>query len=94
MPSAEEVRRLAREVERAANRGIDEAVAWLASEEGRRFRSYAARALTLAAPLILRHPFFRTPVGRVIQVAGGAALVAKAADLIRDWDPAPSRTPA
>lgn len=89
VPSAAELRDLARELEDALARGAGEARAWLASEQGRRYRAIAARALVLAAPAILRHPFFRTPVGRLVQVAGGAALLAKVADLIRDWEPAP-----
>lgn len=90
-PSATELRALLREAEDALARGVDEAQAWLASEQGRRYRAIAARALVLAAPAILRHPFFRTPAGRLVQLAGGAALVAKVADLIRDWEPSPSR---
>jgi hypothetical protein len=39
--------------------------------------------------MILRHPFFRTPLGRVVELAGAAALVAKVADVIRDWEPGP-----
>jgi hypothetical protein len=90
IPSRAELRALARELEVAIASGADEARAWLASEQGRRYRSIAARALVLAAPAILRHPFFRTPVGRLVEVAGGVALLAKVADLIRDWDPSPA----
>jgi hypothetical protein len=53
-----------------------------------------AAGLVLTTPLILRHPFFRTPPGRLVQVVGGAALIAKAADALRDWDPAPRRSVA
>lgn len=87
LPSADEVRRLADELEDALVRGADEARAWLGTPQGRRVRAIGARALLLSTPLILRHPFFRTPFGRVIEVAGAAALVAKVADLIRDWEP-------
>jgi len=90
IPSRAELRVLAQELENAFARGADEARAWLASEQGRRYRAIAARALVLAAPAILRHPFFRTPVGRLVEVAGGVALLAKVADLIRDWDPSPT----
>jgi hypothetical protein len=90
IPSRAELRVLAQELEEALARGADEARAWLASEQGRRYRAIAARALVLAAPAILRHPFFRTPVGRLVEVAGGVALLAKVADLIRDWDPSPT----
>lgn len=90
IPSRAELRVLAHELEEALARGADEARAWLASEQGRRYRAIAARALVLAAPAILRHPFFRTPIGRLVEVAGGVALLAKVADLIRDWDPSPT----
>jgi hypothetical protein len=67
--------------------GIDQAAAWLDSPRGRRYRTLAARGLILAVPAILKHPFFKTPLGRVVELAGGAALVAKVADAIRDWEP-------
>ena len=43
--------------------------------------------LIVSAPVMLRHPFFRTPLGRVVQVAGGAALLVRVAEAIRDWEP-------
>jgi hypothetical protein len=79
IPSRAELRVLVQEIEDALARGADDARAWLASEQGRRYRAIAARALVLAAPAILRHPFFRTPVGRLVEVAGGVALLAKVA---------------
>ena len=42
--------------------------------------------------MILRHPFFRTPLGRAIELGGAAALIAKGATIIRDWEPAPGAT--
>jgi hypothetical protein len=89
-PSTTELRQLARQAEEAFDQGVDEARAWLVSEQGRRYRSLVARALVLAAPAILRHPFFKTPFGKVVELAGGAALLIKVADLIRDWEPLPS----
>jgi hypothetical protein len=86
-----EVRALVSEFEDALAVGLDQARTWLDSPSGRRFRAFAARGLVLAAPLILKHPFFKTPVGRLVEVAGGAALVVKVADAIRDWEPAPAR---
>jgi hypothetical protein len=83
----EELRALARQVDAAIDEGIDEARAWLASEQGRRYRAIAARGLILAAPLIVRHPVFRTPVGRIVQIAGGATLIVKVAERLRDWEP-------
>lgn len=80
---------MARELEEAVVAGVDATKAWLDSPQGRRYRALAAKALVLAAPAILKHPFFKTPVGRLVELAGGAALVAKVADTIRDWEPAP-----
>lgn len=73
----------------AMERGADQSRAFLASPAGRRVRSLTASGLLLATPMILRHPFFRTPLGRVIEIGGAAALIAKGAAIIRDWEPAP-----
>ena len=70
-------------------RGADQTRAFLASPAGRRVRAMTASGLLLATPMILRHPFFRTPLGRVIEIGGAAALIAKGAAVIRDWEPAP-----
>lgn len=89
-PSTTELRDLARQAEEAFEQGVDEARAWLVSEQGRRYRRLVARALVLTAPAILRHPFFKTPLGKVVELAGGAALLIKVADLIREWEPPPT----
>lgn len=89
LPSTRELRRWFVEAERALDRGIDEAEAWLATPTGRRVRGLAAKLLIASAPLVLQHPFFKTPVGRLVQVAGGAALLVKVAEAIRDWEPEP-----
>jgi hypothetical protein len=73
----------------ALDRGADQSRAFLASPAGRRVRSLTASGLLLATPMILRHPFFRTPIGRVIEIGGAAALIAKGAAIIREWEPAP-----
>ena len=73
----------------AVERGADQTRAFLASPAGRRVRAVTASGLLLATPMILRHPFFRTPLGRVIELGGAAALIAKGAAIIRDWEPAP-----
>jgi len=88
-----DLKRLVNELEEAVVAGVDATKTWLDSPSGRRYRALAARGLVLAAPAILKHPFFRTPVGRLIQIGGGAALVTKVADAIRDWEPAPARVP-
>jgi hypothetical protein len=73
----------------AVERGADQTRAFLASPTGRRVRTITASGLLLATPMILRHPFFRTPFGRAIELGGAAALIAKGATVIRDWEPAP-----
>jgi hypothetical protein len=90
LPSAEELRRLADTFEDAFARSVDEATEWLGTPQGRRFRAFVAGALVLATPMLLRHPFFKTPFGKVVELAGVAAALTKAADLIREWEPAPT----
>ena len=85
--SSAELRQLAHELEEAVVAGVDQTKVWLDSPRGRRYRALAARGLMLAAPLILKHPFFRTPVGKLVALAGGAAAVEKIAETIRDWEP-------
>lgn len=84
------LRRWFGELEVALDRGIDEARVWLATPAGRQVRAIAARMLIVSAPLVLRHPFFKTPIGRLVELAGGAALLVKVAELVRDWDPEPA----
>jgi hypothetical protein len=70
------------------DRGIHQFKVYMATEEGRQLRRRLAQAAILGAPLVLRMKFFRTTlVGRLIAVAGGAALVVKLAEAIRDWEP-------
>ena len=90
LPRARDLRRWFGEAERALDRGIDETQAWLATPTGRRVRVIAARLLIVSAPLVIRHPFFKTPVGRLVEIAGGAALLIRVAEAVRDWEPAPA----
>lgn len=80
-PSVDEVRK---QVTEAAEAVVD----YLDSPEGRRLRSKVASGLIFAAPLLSRLPVVRrTPLGRALSLLGGAALVVKAAEMIRDWEP-------
>ncbi len=88
-PSTARLGRLFRQAEQALDRSVDEARAWLGTPAGRRVRRLAARLLILGAPVVARHPFFKTPVGRLVELAGGAALLIKVAETIRDWEPEP-----
>ena len=100
MNATAELGQLLDALEDAIERGADQTRVFLASPAGRRVRSLTASGLLLATPMVLRHPFFRTPLGRVIEIGGAAALIAKGAAIIRDWEPAPgpvapgSRSPA
>ena len=85
-----DVGRVVSSLEDRINDGVDMTRTFLASPAGRRFRGYVATGLVVAGPLILRHPFFRTPLGRAVQVAGAVALLPKLADRIREWDPSPA----
>ena len=89
MTTTAELGKLLDELGDALERGADQSREFLASPAGRRVRSLTASGLLLATPMILRHPFFRTPLGRVIEIGGAAALIAKGAAIIREWEPAP-----
>jgi hypothetical protein len=93
LPSVRDLRRWSHELESALDDGIDEVRKWLATPQGRFLRSLAARLLIVSVPLIVRHPFFKTPVGRLVELAGGAAILIKLAELIRDWEPQPATSP-
>jgi hypothetical protein len=70
------------------DRGVTEFRRYMASPEGRQMRRRVAQFLIIAAPLAFRLKFFRAnPVGRVLGVVGGAALVVKLAEALRDWEP-------
>ena len=89
MNATAELGQLFQTLEEAAKRGADQTREFLASPAGQRIRVLTASGLLLATPMILRHPFFRTPLGRAIEFGGAAALIARGAAIIRDWEPAP-----
>ncbi len=79
---------LIEEVTRRVSEGVDELRAYLASPEGQQLRKRIAQFAVVAAPLLFRMRFFRaTPVGRILGMVGGAALLVKAAEALRDWEP-------
>ena len=66
---------------------VEELLTFLDSPSGRRLRKHLATGLILSVPLVMRLPWLkRTPLGKLIEVGGGAALVMKLAELIRDWE--------
>lgn len=76
------------EILRRLDEGITEFRRYMATPEGRALRQRAARVAIIAAPLLFRFRFVRnSPVGRVLGLVGGAAVVIKLAEVIRDWEP-------
>jgi hypothetical protein len=72
----------------AVDRAIDDVRAYLASAEGKRVRNRVAIVLIAGSPVIMRLPGLRRmPWFRLVELAGGAALIIKAAEAIRDWEP-------
>jgi hypothetical protein len=65
---------------------------FLDSPAGRRFRRLLAGAAIVGAPLLFRLPLLkRYPLLRALEVAGGAALLVKFAEALRDWEPSARR---
>lgn len=66
---------------------VEEFLAFLDSPAGRRLRKHLATGLIVSVPLVMRLPWLkRTPIGKLIELGGGAALLMKLAELIRDWE--------
>lgn len=73
----------------AVGEAVELAKGYLASEHGRRARTTLAAGMIAAAPLVMRLPAVRAhPLGRLLAFVGGAAAVVKAAEVMRDWEPA------
>ena len=59
---------------------------------GRRFRRLLAGAAIVGAPMLFRLPVLkRYPLLRALELAGGAALLVKFAEALRDWEPTARR---
>lgn len=81
---------LARDLGREARTLLEDVRVYLASPEGQRLRRIVAAGLIASSPFVSRLPVFRASrLGRVVGLAGGAALIVKVANLIRDWEPRP-----
>jgi hypothetical protein len=84
----DEGRKLLAEAQEVLGSGGEAIRAWLATDQGRRFRQLFARVLLVGSPIIFRLRIFKaTPLGRLIEFAGGAAVLIKLAEIIRDWEP-------
>lgn len=76
-----------RELAARANTSLDEITGFLDSPNGRRVRRILATGMIVSVPVVMRIPGLRrSPVGRMIELAGGAAIVVKLAEWIRDWE--------
>src|SRR3954469_6097292 len=84
----DEGKRLLAEAQEVLGSGAEAIRAWLATPQGRRFRQLFARVLIVGSPLIFRLRLLKaSPLGRLIEFAGGAAVLIKLAEIIRDWEP-------
>jgi hypothetical protein len=71
---------------------VQELEDFLDSPGGRRLRRLLAGAAIVGAPLLFRLPVLkRYPLLRALEVAGGAALLVKFAEALRDWEPTARR---
>lgn len=76
-----------REAADRLNIAVEDVLEFLDSPAGRRLRRVVATGLVLSVPLIMRVPGLkRTPLGRLVELAGGATLIVKLAEVIRDWE--------
>jgi competence protein ComGC len=74
---------------------VEELLDFLDSPTGRRLRKRLAAGLIISVPLVMRIPGLRrTSIGRLVEVAGGTALVVKVAELVRDWERSHDERPA
>lgn len=65
------------------------ALAYLATPAGRRLRHRAAWLLIVALPAVFRVPRLRRHWAiRLLEIAGGAAVLIRLGEAIRDWEPA------
>ena len=71
---------------------VQDVEAFLDSPAGRRARRALAATAIVTAPLVFRIPGLkRYPLLRALEIAGGAALVVKFAEAVRDWEPTSRR---
>ncbi len=65
---------------------------FLDSPAGRRLRRLLAGVAIVGTPLLFRLPVLkRYPLLRALEIAGGAALLVKFAEALRDWEPTGER---
>lgn len=83
MSSMDRVKHLAERADIAA----EEMLEFLDSPAGKRLRRVLAGAVIVSVPLIMRVPGLkRSPLGRLVAVTGGSAILIGIAEAIRDWE--------
>ncbi len=76
-----------REIATRVGASVEDVLEYLDSPAGKKLRHRVATGLIISVPLVMRIPGLRkTPLGRLVEVAGGATLVVKLAELLRDWE--------
>jgi hypothetical protein len=72
---------------------VQEVEDFLDSPAGRRARRLLAAGAIVTAPMLFRIPGLRRyPLLRALELVGGAALIVKFAEALRDWEPTARRT--
>jgi hypothetical protein len=65
----------------------EEIMRFLSSPTGKRFRKVLAAGIILTAPAMFRIPGLRRyPLIRALELIGGAALIIRFAEALRDWE--------
>jgi hypothetical protein len=65
----------------------EEVARFLSTPAGSRMRGILAAGIILAAPAIFRIPGLRRyPLIRALEILGGAALIVRFAEALRDWE--------
>ena len=83
MTPIERIKHVAEQADVAA----DELLEFLDSPTGRRLRNVLAGAVIVSVPLIMRIPGLkRSPLGRLVAITGGSAILVGIAEAIRDWE--------
>jgi hypothetical protein len=76
-----------RDIAERAEITLDELLDFLDSPTGRRLRNALAMGVIVSVPLVMRIPGLkRSPIGRLIELGGGAAIMMAIAEAIRDWE--------
>ena len=75
----------------AIGRRRQEAIRFLASPAGEQWRRRAAWVMVVALPLAFKIPVLRRHWAlRFLELVGGAAILVKLGQAVRDWEPEPA----